>query len=124
MAIEPRMDGEIDQPKDAAQKRENVAYARAQAFARKRYSSSEARIVELVDKSMASDTDEQRATPPATLWHALIVLEDGRHAVVGVRDETLAHGQADTNDSQRDAERDNWSAFEVNPPTLGDIART
>ena len=124
MAIEPRMDGEINRPKDAAQKRENVAYARAQRFARKHYPSSEARIVEMVDKSMASDSDEQRATPPATLWHALIVLADGSHAVVGVRDETIAQGKADANDAQRDAAHDDWSAFEVNPPTLGDIART
>lgn len=128
-----QMDGQTDYPQTIEQKRENAAYEAALRFARDAYT-PEARVVELVDKSRAADNDAQRFTPRATLWHALIALDDGRHAIIGVRDQS-ARGDQDDQDDQDDqrthAGRDTrgewdehgvgaWSAFVVSGPTLGD----
>ena len=121
-----QMDGQTDHPQTTEQKRENAAYAEALRFARDEYK-SEARVVELVDKSRAADNDAQRFTPSATLWHALIALDDGRHAVIGVRDQSAlgerdaqhAHGERDQHDASERGVGE-WSAFEVSSPTLGD----
>ena len=113
-----QMDGQTDHPQTTKQKRENAAYAEALRFARDEYK-SEARVVELVDKSRAADNDAQRFTPPATLWHALIALEDSRHAVVGARFTGADNHPTDSASAEEEA--DNWSAFEVCPPTLGDV---
>lgn len=110
--------GLIPEPQNLAQERRNVAYEQALRFARKRYT-REAHIVEIVDKSEASDTAEQRQAAPGTLWHALIALEDGRHAVVGARYTGADARTATSASAEKDA--DNWGAFEVSPPTLGDV---
>lgn len=110
-----RMDGMINQPADDLQRRQNAAYAHTLRYARERYSPL-ARIVELVDKTQAADNDTERQAPRASIWHALIVLDDGRHAVVGAQ--TGAPTDAD-HDAKRD-EYDGWSVFEVSPPALGD----
>lgn len=100
------MDGENRSPRNVEQERENEANKHALAFASKQYR-SEARIVELVDRTRARPIDAEPHQPIATLWHALIALADSRHAVVGVR---------------YDEKRDEWEAFEVNQPVLGDPA--
>jgi len=110
-----RMDGTINQPEDASQRRQNAAYAHTLRYARERYT-PEAHIVELVDKTRAADNDAERQAPRASIWHALIALDDGRHAVVGAR--IAAPTDAD-HDAKRD-EHDGWSVFEVSPPTLSD----
>ncbi len=112
------MSGLIPDPQNLAQERRNLAYERALRFARKHYT-SEAHIVEIVDKSEASDNAEQRQAAPGTLWHALIALEDSRHAVVGAR--FTGADDRPTNSASAEEEADNWSAFEVSPPTLGDV---
>ncbi len=126
-----QMDGQTDHPQTVDQMRENAAYAEALRFARDEYK-SEARVVELVDKSRASDNDAQRFTPRATLWHALIALDDGRHAIIGVRDQSALGDQGEQREyaeHDRHAEQGErgvgvWSAFEVSGPTLGDPAGT
>ncbi len=100
------MDGENRSPRNKQQERENEANKRVLSFAYKRYS-TEARIVELVDRTRARPIGAEPHQPEATLWHALIVLEDSRHAVVGAR---------------YDERRDEWEAFEVSPPVLSDPA--
>ena len=100
------MDGENRHPKNVEQERENEANTYALAFASKQYG-SEARIVELVDRTRARPIGAEPHQPSATLWHALIALDDSRHAVVGVR---------------YDEGHDKWEAFEVNRPVLGDPA--
>lgn len=114
-----RMDGMINHPKDERQRRQNAAFAHALRFARERYA-SEARIVELVDKTRAADNAAERRAPEATIWHALIALGDGRHAVVGAQ---VAPQAGTAPDSDRDPKRDDdddWNVFEVSPPAAGD----
>ena len=106
-------DGTIDHQRSDAQRREDAAHIEALRFARERYS-SEAHVMEMVDKTRAADNDAQHQAPRATLWHALVGLDDGRHAVVGVRDDETG----DTDDDRDDA---GWTSFEVNAPTLGDL---
>ena len=106
------MNGLIPDPQNVAQERKNAAYEQALRFARKHYT-REAHIVEIVDKTEASDTTEQRQSPPATLWHALIALEDSRHAVVGAR--YTGEQSADASSGA------GWEAFEISPPTVGDV---
>ncbi|HEX8997443.1 MAG TPA: hypothetical protein VF812_15555 [Ktedonobacterales bacterium] len=99
------MNGTIRQPQNDEQRRQNAAYTTALAFARERYT-PEAHIVELVDQAQAPTGAAPSNAPGATLWHALVALEDGRHAVVGVR---------------VSSESERAEAFEVSQPTLGDV---
>jgi hypothetical protein len=114
------VDGTIDHPHGDAQRREDAAHTEALRFARERYS-SEAHVMEMVDKSRAADNDAQHQAPRATLWHALIGLDDGRHAVVGVRDDATGDQGIDR-DGENDRDDGGWTSFEVNAPTLGDLA--
>jgi len=109
------MDGTINQPEDALQRYQNAAFAHALRYARERYS-PEARIVELVDKTRAADNNAEREASSATIWHALIALDDGRHAVVGAQ----AGAPTDADHAANRDEHDGWSVFEVSPPALGD----
>jgi hypothetical protein len=110
-----RMDGTINQPEDVSQRRQNAAYAHALRYARERYT-PEAHIVELVDKTRAADNDAERQAPRASIWHALIALDDGRHAVVGAR----IGPPTDADHGAKRDEHGDWSVFEVSPPALSD----